>query len=120
MHGILVSNARTQARSKFSQQPGTIHEGLWQAYESLQRGVQLGMKNVVTLSSSSGGKGGGAGKSSSEEKKRRKSDSYSSAFTRVPRALIQPMIGMTEAVSKTLLAVRLLLHGFLTMRNMWV
>ena len=78
-------------RSKFAAQPGSTSEGLQQAYESFRREMHTTRRVVVVpLSDLENGKFKAVG----------------SLVRALPVAVLRPMIGITEGLSKTVLGLR--------------
>eukprot|EP00163_Fabomonas_tropica_P000111 TRINITY_DN1008_c0_g1_i8.p1 TRINITY_DN1008_c0_g1~~TRINITY_DN1008_c0_g1_i8.p1 ORF type:complete len:2307 (+),score=578.38 TRINITY_DN1008_c0_g1_i8:369-7289(+) len=81
------------AISKMANQPMNASEGLSQAGAALQRGVTDGVAQLIALPVEGFERHGMAG-------------AVGSVFRAVPIAILRPVIGTTEAVSKTLLGIR--------------
>lgn len=80
-------------RQYLTQQPSNATEGLYQAYDSLSRELHVAAKTIVAVPL--------------VEYKKTGSQGYVRSVIRaVPVAVLRPMIGATEAVSKALIGVR--------------
>lgn len=80
-------------RQYLTQQPSNATEGLYQAYDSLTRELHVAAKTIVAVPL--------------VEYKKTGSQGYVRSVIRaVPVAVLRPMIGATEAVSKALIGVR--------------
>ncbi|DAZ97573.1 TPA: hypothetical protein N0F65_005545 [Lagenidium giganteum] len=81
------------SRQYLAQQPSNATEGLYQAYDSLSRELHVAAKTIVAVPL--------------VEYKKTGSQGYVRSVIRaVPVAVLRPMIGATEAVSKALIGVR--------------
>lgn len=80
-------------RNKMAGQPSGYDEGLRQAYEALSRGLQSAAHKIIFVPTEQLRTG--------EYK-----SALKSAISAVPSAVLRPMIGATEAVSKTLLGIK--------------
>ncbi|KAJ2547531.1 Cytochrome c oxidase subunit 4 [Coemansia sp. RSA 1933] len=98
-------------RSKYARQPENFSEGMRQAYTSLRSNMGSAMQTIlaipVVVQESTTGEGedeyGGNGAASGRSPVH---GSVKAVVRAVPVAVLKPMIGATEAVSKTLLGLR--------------
>ncbi|KAJ3237519.1 autophagy- protein 2 [Chytriomyces hyalinus] len=100
-----------QNRSKLSEQPRDIREGMELAYQSLSRNVGDAVKTVIDaparrVQHADGGGGGGAGFGGGGGGSSGGGRSAAAVAQAVPVAILRPMIGATEAVSKALLGIQ--------------
>lgn len=79
--------------SLYADQPSGVAQGLQVAYDSLGRNFTLAKQAVSDIGNQTADRGGNA------------QDAAKAVFKAAPVALIRPVIGATEAVSKTLLGV---------------
>ncbi|KAJ2725550.1 autophagy- protein 2 [Coemansia sp. Benny D115] len=101
-------------KSKYARQPENLSEGMRQAYMSLRSNVGDAVQTILAIpvvmqegvgdgdsasGDAAGGAGGGPGRSPVH-------GSVRAVVRAVPVAVLKPMIGATEAVSKTLLGLR--------------
>ncbi|KAJ2397797.1 autophagy- protein 2, partial [Coemansia sp. RSA 2559] len=100
-------------RSKYARQPENFSEGMRQAYTSLRSNMGSAMQTILAIpvvvqeSTEEGGEednyGGDGGAASGRSAVH---GSVRAVVRAVPVAVLKPMIGATEAVSKTLLGLR--------------
>ncbi|KAJ1728996.1 autophagy- protein 2 [Coemansia biformis] len=93
-------------RSKYARQPENLSEGMRQAYASLRANVGDAVQTILAIpvvvqedAGDGDGAGGVAGRSPAH-------GSVRAVVRAVPVAVLKPMIGATEAVSKALLGLR--------------
>lgn len=93
IRGRYRSSRRVGAR--ITRQPRSVAEGLTQAYQSISLSMQAAANGIAVIP---------------QENFRRAGNSYSQYLTSlvrgVPGAVLQPMIGVTEALSKALIGAR--------------
>ncbi|KAJ1966306.1 autophagy- protein 2 [Dipsacomyces acuminosporus] len=95
---------RSFSASKYARQPENLSEGMRQAYMSLRSNMGDAVQTILAIpvvvqEGESGGEGGGPGRAPVH-------GSVRAVVRAVPVAVLKPMIGATEAVSKTLLGLR--------------
>ncbi|KAJ1657680.1 autophagy- protein 2 [Dispira simplex] len=86
------SSIPTQPRSRFADQPRNLQEGMSQAYRSLTRNFGEATETILAIPV--------------EIYEQSGRDSMQSVLKAVPIAILKPMIGTSEALSKTLLGLR--------------
>ncbi|KAJ1725083.1 autophagy- protein 2 [Coemansia erecta] len=98
-------------KSKYARQPENLSEGMRQAYMSLRSNVGDAMQTILAIPvvvQEGTGEGGDGDESSADGGSMRSPvhGSVRAVVRAVPVAVLKPMIGATEAVSKTLLGLR--------------
>ncbi|EFA81993.1 hypothetical protein PPL_05228 [Heterostelium album PN500] len=87
------SSSLFNLQSKFSDQPIDTKEGIQHAYESVSREIKSAAHTIIAIPM--------------KEYHQKGTKGYMKSMVKaVPIAIIRPMIGLTEGVSKTLLGVR--------------
>lgn len=86
-------------KSKYARQPENLSEGMKQAYKSLKGNVGEAMQTVLAIPVV-------VQENASEDGRSQTHGSVRAVVRAVPVAVLKPMIGATEAVSKTLLGLR--------------
>jgi len=76
-----------------SNQPADISDGLRQAYEALSRGLQQATHGIIVVPSQ-------------EYERMGTGAAVKSVVKAVPGAILKPMIGATEAISRALMGVK--------------
>ncbi|KAJ1843224.1 autophagy- protein 2, partial [Coemansia sp. RSA 486] len=111
-HGSSSARRSSFGRSKYARQPENLSEGMRQAYISLRSNVGDAMQTILAIPvvvQESVGEGASVDGEETLEGGPARSPVHGSvrAVVRaVPVAVLKPMIGATEAVSKTLLGLR--------------